>query len=259
MKYLIITVIALCVYIILNKRKKKLKQEGFKTSFLFTRNNPEYKINEFNIGDIVSLWNKPNSYTINVYAQGSVAGIGYIGRFNSQFLVKEYFAKGLRLKARIENIIKDRVVLDDKLIIINDEEVEEKAFQNKIELLRKKYKPMSTLYVNFALASNLNWSTKVFLNHNINKELFDKVALDKDMDLLKESFWLEDENGNKISILNFTNNQEIIRVVRALNSGHKFNLEYVLGSKNQYFVQTVNDSFNTYSWNLIKKADHNMA
>lgn len=258
MKYFIIAIVILCVYITLNIRKKKLSQKNFKASFLFTKNNPEYKIDEFKIGDVVSLWNKPNSNTINVYAQGSVGGNGYIGRFNSQFLVKEYFAKGLRLKARIEDIINDRIILDDKLIIINDEELEERAFQNKMELLRKKYKPMSTLQVSFALPSNLNWKTSVYLNHNINNELFDKIALTKDLDLLKESFWLEDENGNKISISNFTNNQEIIRVIRALNSGYKFNLEYISGSKNKYSVQIVNDSFNTYSWNLVKMIDHNI-
>ena len=118
---------------------------------------------DINLGDIVTLWPKPATNEIHVYHRSSVAGSGFLGKFKSPHLAKQYPSSTYRIKTTVVEIQGDTVVLSNDLEIIDKREEQNKSTKRFLDALKKPFTPKGPVNVIFNMPDDFQWNTRVQL------------------------------------------------------------------------------------------------
>lgn len=194
--------------------------------FLFSRYS-DLKLSDIRRGDMVNLWVRPNTDVINVYlyGRGFHSGRGYLGSFNSQQLSRLLRTKNYSIMAQIGFIDNLKIELSD-FNIENLREIEMQSYHKRIALLKKKYKPRSSIFLTFEVHQSFKWSSSE--KYDVKNKPFDEICesleTSKDFFTLRDLVWLEDGSGSKISIVNRSTTDNLIRYLRAWRSDCSFEI-----------------------------------
>lgn len=187
---------------------------------------------QLEIGDQVSLWNKPNTNQVNLYAKGSVGGDGLVGVTWNDTISKHLSEnKFLFVENKIVDLTNNRIDLfinlysDEKAVL--DKVANQKA--NWIENIQKKYYPKA------------NWELRFFSEKKIKKSNLQIKTISIDQvnefyDKQEEAIWLEDNDGVKLDAENWIRNGGTEKTLKAVFTGHKLEIKEFKKDHKWYYI-----------------------
>lgn len=206
------------------------KKLPFKKIIRFERKKSEFEVN---VGDELNIWNKPNTKELNLYAKGTVGGNGLVGTtLNS--IISHHLNKteNLFIENKVVGLSKNTIDLfinmyaDKKTV----EEIEQNYKTEWIEKLNKKYNPRS------------NWELRFYSEDKIEENNFliktiDKSQIEEFYKKNKETIWLTDKNGEKLSAENSISTAGYEKTLRAIFSGHELEVQNFKKEYNWYYIE----------------------
>lgn len=109
-----------------------------------------------------------------------------------------------------------KVILFDEYI--SEEDKRRQSIEKKSNELKKKYNPKSKFTFTFFCKVEINEDEVYSIGH--------LPLEDVNLDDLKKSIWLVNSKGEKINSINDTFPNVCLKVLRAINTGYKFNLKF---------------------------------
>jgi hypothetical protein len=169
------------------------------------------------VGDRVRFWRKPNTDDIWVYLSGTVDGSGLLG-IGKYHALLEILEKNWHYEASIVTINLDSLSVEvtyyrSVYSTIKKDEM--------IETLKRKFNPKNKSWIlTFSFLNDEFLSEMPILRCN-NLE----VSLEN-IEKLQENIWLVNSKGEKISDVNYSSRDAIIKTLRSHYSGYFIALEY---------------------------------
>lgn len=194
-------------------------------SFYFSKYS-DVEFSEVEKVDVVNLWARPQTDIINVYiyGRGYHSGNGYLGSFHSNYLSEILHSGKYGVRGKILHIVQYEIFIEVE--IVDFEKIQSDCFYETQALIRKRYKPRTSIPITFVLDRSFKRATSCTrLGCSPYELVLVSLADAKTDDILNDHVWLEDESGSKISIENRSSNKELIRVFRALGSGYDLFIE----------------------------------
>lgn len=180
------------------------------------------------VGEEVKLWRKPNTDQVNIYVKGTVGGEGLIGFIENE-QIANHLSVGGQYKAVISrfdyNYLYLSLALKDEYKTLEDYREEQKE-KWEDEIL-KPYKPKLNWEVVFDLSTTSKKDKNIALGYNSKKDL--------NFNELNSNIWLQDDEGNIISITNKSGSATTIKTLRALYSDYRLNLEFSRKEYGHYY------------------------
>lgn len=209
---------------------KSLEKLPFEGNVRFNRIKSDYQIE---IGQDLNIWNKPNSQIINIYAKVSVGGNGLIGSTNNKFINNHLENTDyLFIENEIIEIDSNYITLKikmyvDKGAILNSQKEYEDEWLKKI---LSKYNPKT------------NWSLRFYSENKLDKsklkiKVVEKESVSNYYNKTGDLIWLENLDGEKLEIENYSYAADIIKTLRAIYSEHEIEIKQILKDRNYYTLE----------------------
>jgi hypothetical protein len=203
---------------------------------------------DLSVNSKVNLWAKPNSNDILVYPPvKNVGDFRPVGSFVSKKIALIYPSDLFRVSSFIIENNESSILISSNIIAIN-KEAEIKTHNDKFfgDLYKPAKKPLKTS-VNFEMDESFQWNSRVYLSFGDIDNTIQKAAEINDWEFVLNSFWLNNESGQKISLRNCTRKGDVLKVVRNYKSGHVINLKYKKEQRGGTYGRGGN-----YAWDCIE-------
>lgn len=179
------------------------------------------------IGDLVNLWVRPETNQINAYLKGSIGGQGLVGTtFNDS--VNKHLKTIKHHEARIVHVSNTSLEIE---IILKDSGIDETRKGQLLAQLQKKYNPNKNWILKFTLLTNARTDKEISIGFN------DSNRIAESLDDIRSNIWLENHDGMKISDKNWSHNEDVIKTLRAIYSGHSLDLEFLLKEHDVFYFE----------------------
>jgi hypothetical protein len=209
---------------------KSIEKLPFEGIIRFNRIKSDCKIE---IGDELNIWSKPNSTIVNLYAKGSIGGIGIVGSANNKFLNNNLEnTEYLFIENEAIHIDNNYINLKIKMYV-DKESIENSQKEYEEEWLKKilsKYNPKT------------NWSLRFYSENKLDKtnlkiKIVKKETLSNYYNNTKDLIWLENLEGEKLNAENTAYAEDIIKTLRAIYTGHEIEIKLISKDRNYYTLE----------------------
>lgn len=177
-------------------------------------------------GEKVSLWSKPNSESVLLYANDRFDYREAVAITKSRLISTQYPSTQFTVKGWVKSKTKDRVTLQSQLDIhdknLSKKQVNDKFF-SKLSIPTKKN--LKTTVV-FCVKHGVPWNSKVYLSLNNLEAAITKARNKQNWELINEGICLNDQFGEKISLETKMSKKDISNLVRNYRSGFILHCKY---------------------------------
>lgn len=184
------------------------------------------------VGDQVSLWNKPNTTKINLYAKTSADGQGLVGvAYNTaissqlgktKFLIVENKIVGLSV-TRIKLLV--RMYVDEETVIRREQEQK----LDWIAKIQKRYNPKKSWEIRFISEQELH-------QENLQIKTISKSQVSDFYTNQDDAIWLSDNYGMKLNTENRVLQSATEKTLRAVFSNHILSIKKVRKEHDWYHI-----------------------
>lgn len=187
-------------------------------------NNPDLSPNK---GDYVKLWRKPGTSIINIYAPGSVGGMGLLGRLENHKIADHLSKEGL-YNAEIKSFNERYLFLDIELSNETMADVRQQSEDNLKEKLLKPYKPKTDWNLSFNMIPGFDPKKEIQLKCLTVEEIVSHEGS------IHDALWIEDKSGNRLSEKTYFEYDKLLRTLRALITGLDIKIKSIKKKGNQF-------------------------
>ena len=117
----------------------------------------------------------------------------------------------------------------------------------------KKYAPKSKFKISVVLNSDFNWRTKVYFVSKFKPQLIEEYGIEGNLNFLKKSYDIVDIENRSVVKEDLTQKRQLFKILRALNCGYTFNVEYLNESTSYHNID--NSDYKSVSYLLTPEKE----